>query len=52
MSAIFRAVEVLARTLSSVGNSAMTVKGESDTFSEVLGSSFSTGVATRVAGLD
>ena len=48
----FRAVEALARRLSSGGNSATNVKREEASFSEVLGPSFSTGVATRVAGLD
>jgi hypothetical protein len=52
MSAIFRASEAFARAKSSGSNSATTVVGESETVSDVLSSSFGTGVATRVAGLD
>ena len=52
MSVSFRAVEALARGLSSGGNSATTSRGESGTFSVVLVAPFCTGVATRVAGLD
>jgi hypothetical protein len=53
ISASFRAVEALARTSPSGGNSATIVVGESETFSGVLGCSpLGIGEATRVAGLD
>ena len=51
MSVSFRAVKALARSLSSGGDSTMTVRGESENISKGLSSPFCTVLVTRMARL-